>query len=250
VLEEMQAWAPARTPGELRSLLGVFQYSGDDVFKKVDVLSGGEKNRLALARLMLDPGNFILLDEPTNHLDRPAGEALEDALARYDGTLLFVSHDRYFINKVATKVTGLVDGKLRTHDGGYDAYRAFVTGAPPAQLSSKPASAVEKPPAGASKRSREDKKSEAQARNERSRKVRALRERVTAAEGAIAAAEARLDEIDARLADPSTYQQEGLARSLGDTKRAVQVELSRLNRQWEEALGELERCEAAEQPSP
>src|SRR5262249_33696698 len=126
VLDEMKAWAPARTPGELRSLLGVFQFSGDDVFKTVDVLSGGEKNRLALARLMLDPGNFILLDEPTNHLDLPAREALEDALSRYDGPLLFVSHDRYFINKVATKVAGLAGGRLKIHDGGYDAYRAWL----------------------------------------------------------------------------------------------------------------------------
>ncbi|HKY31782.1 MAG TPA: ABC-F family ATP-binding cassette domain-containing protein, partial [Candidatus Polarisedimenticolia bacterium] len=111
VIEEMQAWAPSRTPGELRSLLGVFQFRGEEVFKKVDSLSGGEKSRLALARLMLDPGNFLLLDEPTNHLDLPAREALEDALARYDGTLLFVSHDRYFVGRVATRVLALAGGR-------------------------------------------------------------------------------------------------------------------------------------------
>src|SRR5207245_3932979 len=112
VLEEMQAWSPGKGPGQLRSLLGIFQFSGDDVFKKVEVLSGGEKNRLALARLTLAPAHFLLLDEPTNHLDLPTREALEDALAGYAGTLLFVSHDRYFINKVATRGAAFREGRL------------------------------------------------------------------------------------------------------------------------------------------
>ncbi|HYV85903.1 MAG TPA: ABC-F family ATP-binding cassette domain-containing protein [Patescibacteria group bacterium] len=131
VIEELQAWAPGRTDGQLRSLLGIFQFSGDDVFKKVQVLSGGEKNRLALARLCLDPGNFLLLDEPTNHLDLPTREALEDALAGYGGTLLFVSHDRYFINRVATKVAAFTDGRITVYEGGYDDYLAAARGAAP-----------------------------------------------------------------------------------------------------------------------
>src|SRR6266850_6281323 len=131
VIEELRAWAPGRTDGQLRSLLGIFQFSGDDVFKKVQVLSGGEKNRLALARLCLDPGNFLLLDEPTNHLDLPTREALEEALAGYGGTLLFVSHDRYFINRVATKVAAFGDGRLTVHEGGYDDYLAAARGSAP-----------------------------------------------------------------------------------------------------------------------
>jgi ATP-binding cassette subfamily F protein 3 len=126
LLEELAAWAPDRSQQELRSLLGMFQFSGDEAFKRVEVLSGGEKNRLAMARLMLDPGNFLLLDEPTNHLDLPSREALETALARFDGALLFVSHDRYFINRVATKVAGFHDGRLALYDGGYDDYRAAL----------------------------------------------------------------------------------------------------------------------------
>ena len=124
VLEEMQAWAPALGTQKLRSLLGIFQFSGEDVFKRVEVLSGGEKNRLALARLTLDPGNFLLLDEPTNHLDLPTREALEEALAGYGGTLLFVSHDRYFINKVATRVVAFAQGLLSSYSGGYDDFLA------------------------------------------------------------------------------------------------------------------------------
>src|SRR6266705_1482499 len=129
VLDEMQAWAPGKSPGQLRSLLGIFQFSGEDVFKKVEVLSGGEKNRLALARLTLDPGNLLLLDEPTNHLDLPTREALEDALAGFTGTLLFVSHDRYFINRIATRVAAYNDGRLALYDGGYDDYVAAVSAA-------------------------------------------------------------------------------------------------------------------------
>jgi ATP-binding cassette, subfamily F, member 3 len=241
VLEEMQAWAPARTPGELRSMLGIFQFSGDDVFKRVEVLSGGEKNRLALARLMLDPGNLLLLDEPTNHLDLPAREALEGALARYDGTLLFVSHDRYFIDKVATKVAGLSGGRLTIHDGGYDAWHAWRTGAAAAQAE---AGAARGEPSGARK-SRDRKRAEAAARNERNRRLKAHRDRVAAVEAAITAAEHRVDEIEAQLADPATYRTDGLARALGERKKAAQVDLSRLNREWEGALSELERAEAA-----
>src|SRR6266581_1015964 len=142
VLEEMQAWAPGRAPGPLRSLLGIFQFSGDEVFKRVEVLSGGEKNRLALARLTLDPGNFLLLDEPTNHLDLPTREALEEALAGYGGTLLFVSHDRYFINKVATRVAAFRDGRLALYDGGYDDYLAASrSGSAPKGIGAKGAGA-------------------------------------------------------------------------------------------------------------
>src|SRR2546426_6973720 len=131
VLDEMQAWAPGKSPGQLRSLLGIFQFSDEDVFKKVEVLSGGEKNRLALARLTLDPGNFLLLDEPTNHLDLPTREALEDALAGFAGTLLFVSHDRYFINRVATRVAAFDDRRLLLYDGGDDNYLSALRGGVP-----------------------------------------------------------------------------------------------------------------------
>ena len=148
VLDELQAWAPGRSDGQLRSLLGIFQFSGDEVFKKVEVLSGGEKNRLALARLCLDPGNFLLLDEPTNHLDLPTREALETALAAYGGTLLFVSHDRYFINKVATRVAAFTDGRLTVYDGGYDDYLGAARGAAPTPRSA----AVARNAAAASRR--------------------------------------------------------------------------------------------------
>ncbi len=113
---------PKLTNEEVRSLLGRFLFSGDTVFKKVENLSGGEKARLALAKLLLQPVNFLVLDEPTNHLDIPAKEMLEEALREYDGTVAIVSHDRYFISQVATKIIEIREGEFRTYLGDYDYY--------------------------------------------------------------------------------------------------------------------------------
>ena len=107
---------------EVRTLLGRFLFSGDAAFKKVEALSGGEKARLALAKMLLQPANLLILDEPTNHLDIPAKEMLEDALKGYDGTALIVSHDRYFISQVANKIVEIRDGELRLYQGDYHYY--------------------------------------------------------------------------------------------------------------------------------
>ena len=109
---------------EARDLLGAFLFSGDDVFKKVRSLSGGERNRLSLAEIVVSGANLLLLDEPTNNLDIPAREALEEALLEYRGTMFFISHDRYFLRKLATRVVDLEGKKLRNFLGGYDYYRS------------------------------------------------------------------------------------------------------------------------------
>ncbi len=106
----------------LRSLLGCFLFSGDDVFKKLGVLSGGERNRFALARILVSPSNFLLLDEPTNHLDMRAKDVLLDALAAFSGTVIFVSHDRYFIDRLATRVIEVENGTVTTYEGNYEDY--------------------------------------------------------------------------------------------------------------------------------
>jgi ATP-binding cassette subfamily F protein 3 len=123
VLEEAMSATGFDAP-EARELLGAFLFSGDDVFKKVSALSGGEQNRLSLAEILVSGANLLLLDEPTNNLDIPAREALEDALLEYRGTLFFISHDRYFLRKLATRVVELEKGKLTNYLGGYDYYRA------------------------------------------------------------------------------------------------------------------------------
>jgi len=122
MIDDLGDASPRSTQTELRSLLGCFLFSEDDVFKKIGVLSGGERGRYALLRLLLHPANFLLLDEPTNHLDLRAKDVLLDALMEYTGTVVFVSHDRYFIDKLATRVFEIGDGKVEVYPGNYEDY--------------------------------------------------------------------------------------------------------------------------------
>jgi ATP-binding cassette, subfamily F, member 3 len=122
ILDDLGELSGASTQTELRSLLGCFLFSGDDVFKRIGVLSGGERNRYALLKMLLHPANFLLLDEPTNHLDLRAKDVLLEALVRYTGTVVFVSHDRYFIDKLATRVFEIGEGKVEIYPGNYEDY--------------------------------------------------------------------------------------------------------------------------------
>jgi ATP-binding cassette subfamily F protein 3 len=122
ILDDLGELSGASTQTELRSLLGCFLFSGDDVFKRVGVLSGGERNRYALLKMLLHPANLLLLDEPTNHLDLRAKDVLLEALMKYTGTVVFVSHDRYFIDKLATRVFEIGDGKVEIYPGNYEDY--------------------------------------------------------------------------------------------------------------------------------
>ncbi len=122
MLDDLQGEAPRSTNTELRSLLGCFLFSEDDVFKRIGVLSGGERNRYALARMLLQPSNFLLLDEPTNHLDMRAKDVLLESLEKYTGTVVFVSHDRYFIDKLATRIFEVGNGEVNVFPGNYEDY--------------------------------------------------------------------------------------------------------------------------------
>jgi ATP-binding cassette subfamily F protein 3 len=122
ILDDLGELSAASTQTQLRSLLGCFLFSGDDVFKRIGVLSGGERNRYALLKMLLHPANFLLLDEPTNHLDLRAKDVLLEALMKYTGTVVFVSHDRYFIDKLATRVFEIGDGKVEIYPGNYEDY--------------------------------------------------------------------------------------------------------------------------------
>src|ERR1700678_1078823 len=128
ILDDIGELSPRSTQTELRSLLGCFLFSADDVFKRIGVLSGGERNRYALLRMLLHPANFLLLDEPTNHLDMRAKDVLLKALMDYTGTVVFVSHDRYFIDKLATRVFEVGDGKVEVYPGNHKDYRCRQEG--------------------------------------------------------------------------------------------------------------------------
>ena len=122
MLDDLSGIAPRIATTELRSLLGCFLFSGDDAFKRLGVLSGGERNRYALARILVSPANFLLLDEPTNHLDLRAKEVLLEAVRNFTGTVVFVSHDRYFIDALATKVLEVESGHVHVYPGNYEDY--------------------------------------------------------------------------------------------------------------------------------
>src|SRR5947208_11583335 len=122
MIDDIGRVSPSSRETDLRSLLGCFLFSGDEVFKRIRVLSGGERNRYALARMLLRPPNFLLLDEPTNHLDMRAKDVLLEALRKYTGTVVFVSHDRYFIDKLATRIFEIGGGEIHDYPGNYEDY--------------------------------------------------------------------------------------------------------------------------------
>jgi ATP-binding cassette subfamily F protein 3 len=248
------------TEQQARTILGAFLFRKDDVFKKVAVLSGGEKSRLALARLLVNPPNLLLMDEPTTHLDIPSIDALITALQQFQGTLIFISHDVYFIRQVADQVLHINAGKLTTYAGNYDYYldksratdaraatvAAGFTDARPKQVNGQsPAAATVD--SGASARSgpktKEQKRAEAEARAARSAPLRAARARVSALEREISHLEKQQAELTAALEAPETYSEPGKAQNLNRELSATVDRLQRATEQWEQASNEVASLE-------
>jgi ATP-binding cassette, subfamily F, member 3 len=226
----------------VRTVLGSFLFRGDDVFKPVGVLSGGEKSRLALVKLLLDPPNLLLMDEPTTHLDMASIDALIHALEHYEGTLIFISHDVYFIRKLARHVLHVNNGLLTQYHGDYQYYleKSAATSAPTVV----PAVAkVDSPRA----KTREKKRSEAEARQARSRERQAQQHTVRELEKEIARLEQLQKEFTAELENPETYEKSGRAVAVNRELSAVTEDLARVNADWEQAAERLsELMESAE----
>lgn len=248
-----------RPPEQLaRTLLGSFLFRGDDVFKAVGVLSGGEKTRLALAKMLLDPPNLLLMDEPTTHLDMGSIDALVAALSDYSGTLLFISHDVHFIRAMATTVLHIGAGKLTPYAGDYNYYldktraanaRAALTSGE--KLTDSRPESAESSTGGKVKlfKTREEKRAEALAREAQAKARRELEKKVVQAEGAVAAAERRLKELTEELERPETYADGGRAIRLNRDVMAVQEDIGRLTEAWERALARLEADSSKESVS-
>ena len=238
-------------PTRVRSVLGAFLFSGDDVDKKIAVLSGGERSRVALARLLVNPGNLLLMDEPTNHLDLDSSEALADSLTSYDGTLLFVSHNLSFVRRLATRIWNVDAGKVETFPGTLDEYmdscRRRLAGEqarePGAGKDKGKASAPQTPPRGDREAEKERKRKEAELRTTRSAEKRLANE-VERLEREIAELESAQAERSSQLADPDVYADKTRSQTLIDAFRSAQQKLESLQARWEQALTELESARA------
>ena len=253
--------APDEGQTRVRTICGAFLFGGDDVDKPVSVLSGGERARVALARLMIRPGNLLLMDEPTNHLDLESSESLAHALRDYDGTLVFVSHNRSFIRTLATKIWDVSKGRVETYPGSLDEYlyacRLRAEGASdeaapsakadaPAVAKAAPAPAKVEPTStdADGKGSRADqkakKRAEAERRKARSKKVRPLERRVAELEARIETLEAEQKELSAKLALPAVYEDAAEKSKCLDAYQASAEALDDATAAWEVAQAELE----------
>ena len=248
VLEELESVATTDDHPRLRGHLGAFLFSGDDVEKKVAVLSGGEKARLALAKMLLRPANLLVLDEPTNHLDLEACEVLEEALQQYRGTLVLITHDRSFINALATRVVEVRAGRLQEFIGNYDDYLRKADECD--DLPAEPGAVAghgrreAEPEPGAEPVSLSHKERRLLERERRKAREKAER-RVQAIEAAILEKESALEALGWKLGDPEIHRDAERVRGLESARRDLRQAIEELYQEWERLAAEIESLDQA-----
>jgi len=234
ILDDLGNAAPRMGETELRSLLGCFLFSEDDVFKRIGVLSGGERNRYALARMLLKPSNFLLLDEPTNHLDIRAKDVLLESLEKFTGTVVFVSHDRYFIEHLATRVFEVADGGVHVFPGNFADYLWRKEGGPAKTPTIKDV-LIGVPPAEPIPISSPE--SKAAAKRVNPIRLKQMKAQAQDLEGKIAALESEIQQAELRLSDYTTPQEAVRLANMLDDRRA---QLERAMGEWESVTQEIE----------
>ena len=258
IWEEVNAAGTRSSDQERRNLLGAFLFSGDDVFKEIAVLSGGEKSRLALLKILLTDTNLLILDEPTNHLDLKTREIFQNALLGYQGTILIVSHDRFFLDCLVNRVFELKDGVCHEYPGNYSYFiekrreMENTPAIPPAeQAIALPAEAQGRSteseggrkPEERIRKTKEEKRLEAEERNRIARATSALKQDLAKAEGRIAILEARQKEGEAVLCEPDIYREPERIKHLTQELKAISVELEDLYYAWNDLTLRLEALE-------
>jgi ATP-binding cassette subfamily F protein 3 len=238
VYQILESDSPVGMVPMIRNILGGFLFSGDDIYKRAGVLSGGERTRLAVARMLLKPANTLLLDEPTNHLDLDSKDVLLEALEDFGGTLIFVSHDRYFVDKLATKIIAVGHGTIEVYPGTYEEYlwsktqrqaAADAAARPkPAAPALKPATAKPAQPATYD----EKKRSDAESRKRR-RSSDARGKRIADLEARIAEREQAIKDLETRMAAPGFYDDRTQADAAASRHQALMWEVGDLMNQWE-----------------
>jgi ATP-binding cassette subfamily F protein 3 len=239
VFDEVASTAATGLITKIRQALGIFQFGEDDIDKKTKVLSGGEKARVSLAKILLSPVNFLIMDEPTTHLDIAAREALEEALGDYNGTLLLISHDRYFLDKLVSRVIELKDGSLEEYSGNYSYYlwkREQMPDTTGRQIEETGRPKRDSP----SRKTKEQKRQEAEARQEVSRERNRLKKAIARIERDIEESESQLRKIEAKLADPETYQDGTDISRLNKDYAELKVRIEGLYESWESHRFQLE----------
>jgi ATP-binding cassette subfamily F protein 3 len=235
---------------QVRSLLGAFLFSGDEVEKQVRVLSGGEKSRVALAKMLVRPANLMLLDEPTNHLDMSSQEILQEAMAQYEGTIIVVSHNRFFVNSFVNKVLEIRNGKATLHEGNIDDYLEWrrkreeqaASASEPAK-SEMVASSGEAADAGQSVDRKAQRKQRAQERQLLNQKLGPWKKKNEEAEREIDRYERRKVELEALMADPELYGNQERWGEVSKEYNQVVRHLERAYQRWEEAQQAIEAIE-------
>ena len=246
VYETLASGSPHNMVPAIRNILGGFLFSGDDVYKKAGVLSGGERTRLAVARMLLRPSNTLLMDEPTNHLDLDSKDVLLDALEDYGGTLILVSHDRYFVEKLATKIIEIGNGQASVYPGTYteflwskeNAERGSGTGDQGLRKPTTPAPAKSAPPKAARSPipdpgSRDERKRVEADRKKKQREAEGLHKRIADLEARIATREEEVKAIEAQIAVPGFYDDRDAAKVVIDRHQKLMWEVGDLMGQWE-----------------
>lgn len=228
IFEELQDDYPSMTNTEIRNILAAFLFTDDDVFKQISKLSGGERGRVSLAKLMLSDANLLILDEPTNHLDIDSKEILERAVNHFEGTVLYVSHDRYFINRTATRILDLTQKQLVNYIGNYDYYLEKKEANEQAQLTTPVEPATDTADNGAS-----DSKLTWQQQKEEQARLRKKQNALNKVEKEISELEAKNESLDEQLSDPKNGTDIALLQKLASEKEANDERLLTLMEEWE-----------------
>ena len=233
LFEEISDDYPYLNNTQIRNVLAAFLFTGEDVFKRISDLSGGERGRVSLAKLVLSNANFLILDEPTNHLDIMSKEILEDALNGYEGTILYVSHDRYFINRTAHRILDLTEGQFISYVGNYDYYLEKHDTVMAAIEANAPRNA-DADSAVAAKAAESEVKLDWKAQKEEQARLRKKENDLKKCEEKIAELEARISEIDTEMSDPTIGTQVAKLQELSKEQTSCQEQLEKLYEQWEE----------------